>query len=328
MRERFAFTIRDEGEKRGRPDHDPDGLVLEAWAQGFMVGTLVFMAAITIANMRRRMLLHKLILAELLLGIGHGTFIFFHEPVYGWYLSCTAIGLNMSWTLHNIIAWLKNRPFMSRRVSMIYIGTVILAQPYWVLEIYANFAFFNNINDLFLRTRPWEPLFRDPWWIYTTCNLFWVIKSQYDFGISELLRNGPRFGIMLIAMCISIIFIIFDTLSVLRVLKGALPTGINPFWKLSFVFKCLCDAVVLDDFKTALDRLRDYWLAKNGVEVEGTERQSKSNAAATPVNRSRFWRNSAGIIEPLELKRQQKDDTNCSSSGLSQENQVTPFGHL
>lgn len=43
---------------------DSDGLVLEAWAQGFMVGTLLFMIAITIANMRRRVLLHKLILAE------------------------------------------------------------------------------------------------------------------------------------------------------------------------------------------------------------------------------------------------------------------------
>ena len=47
-----------------RPVDDPEGLVLEAWAQGFMVGTLVFMACITVANMRRRVLLHKLILAE------------------------------------------------------------------------------------------------------------------------------------------------------------------------------------------------------------------------------------------------------------------------
>ncbi|EEP82029.1 conserved hypothetical protein [Uncinocarpus reesii 1704] len=325
------FTIRDVGDDIGRPDHDPDGLVLEAWAQGFMVGTLVFMAAITIANMRRRVLLHKLILAELILGIGHGTFIFAHEPVYGWYLSCTAIGLNMSWSLHNVIAWMKNRPFMSRRVSMIYIGTVILVQPYWVLEIYANFAFFNNINDLFLKTRPWEPLFRDPWWIYTTCNLFWVIKSQYDFKIVELLRNGPRFGVMLVAMCISIVFILLDTLSVLRVLKGALPTGINPFWKLSFVFKCLCDAVVLDDFKTALDRLRDYWLEKNGVDVdENSDRQpTGTNPPGTPASRSRFWRNSAGIIEPLELKRQQKaEDMNCGSSSFSNENRVSPFRHV
>jgi len=43
---------------------DPRGLTLEAWAQGYMVGSLIVMAAITIANMRRRVLLHKLILIE------------------------------------------------------------------------------------------------------------------------------------------------------------------------------------------------------------------------------------------------------------------------
>lgn len=92
--------------------------------------------------------------------MSHGTFLFAHEPVYGWYLSITAVGLNMSWSLHNVIAWMKNKPFLTYRVSMFYIGTVILAQIYWVIEIYANFAFFNNINMLFLKTRPWEPLFR------------------------------------------------------------------------------------------------------------------------------------------------------------------------
>ena len=30
---------------------------------------------------------------------------------------------------------------------------------------------------------------------------------------------------------------------------------INPFWKLSLVFKCLTDTIVLDDFKTELKRL-------------------------------------------------------------------------
>lgn len=42
----------------------PNGLVLEAWAQGFLVGSLVIMSAITIANMRKGVLLHKLILLE------------------------------------------------------------------------------------------------------------------------------------------------------------------------------------------------------------------------------------------------------------------------
>jgi hypothetical protein len=43
---------------------DPDGLVLEAWAQGYMVGSLIIMSCITLANMRRGVLLHKLILLE------------------------------------------------------------------------------------------------------------------------------------------------------------------------------------------------------------------------------------------------------------------------
>lgn len=92
--------------------------------------------------------------------MGHGTFIFLHEPAYGWYLSVTAIGLNVSWALHNVIAWMKNRPFLSRRVSMIYIVTVILCWPYWIVEIYANFTYFNNINNIFHTTRPLEPIFR------------------------------------------------------------------------------------------------------------------------------------------------------------------------
>lgn len=43
---------------------DPRGAILEAWAQGFMVGSLVMMACITFANMRKKVLLHKLILLE------------------------------------------------------------------------------------------------------------------------------------------------------------------------------------------------------------------------------------------------------------------------
>ena len=124
--------------KRLQVVHKPssaDGLILESWSQGYMTGSLIIMAAITIANMRRGVLLHKLILLELILGTFHGTFIFAHPPEYGWYLSVTAIFLNMSWSLHNVIAWIKTKPFLSRRWSMFYIGTVILAQPYWVVEV-------------------------------------------------------------------------------------------------------------------------------------------------------------------------------------------------
>lgn len=41
-----------------------DQATLESWSQGFMVGALIIMTAITVANMRSGVLLHKLILIE------------------------------------------------------------------------------------------------------------------------------------------------------------------------------------------------------------------------------------------------------------------------
>lgn len=240
----------------------PDGLILESWSQGYMCGSLIIMAAITVANMRRGVLLHKLILLELILGTFHGTFIFAHEPEYGWYLSVTAIFLNISWSLHNVIAWIKTKPFLSKKWSWFYIGTVALAQPYWVVEIYANFTYFNNINTLFEHTRPYEALFRDPWWIFSTLNLFWNIHTSYHLPLLSIVRISPRFAVLLTAMTLSIGFIIVDIVSVTSNLKNALPDGLNPFWKLAFVFKCLTDSIVLDDFKTALDRLMRFKMHK------------------------------------------------------------------
>jgi len=257
---------------------DPKALVLEAWAEGYMIGSLVIMACITIANMRRKVLLHKLILIELIFGMFQGTFIFCDPPYYGWYLSVGGVFLNTSWSMHNVIAWIKNKPFLSRKVSLIYIITVIMVQPYWILEMTATFLYFNDINNLFVYTRPYEALFRDPWWIFTCVNLFWNIKRRYDFTLLELVRVSPRFGILLGAMILSVSFIICDILSVTKVIGGAgSADGINPFWKLAFVFKCLTDTVILDDFKTALDRLKQYKLQQ--LESEGLVRASSVESA-------------------------------------------------
>ncbi len=43
---------------------DPQGLILDAWLRGSMVGSVIVMAAIAMSNMRRKVLLHKLILVE------------------------------------------------------------------------------------------------------------------------------------------------------------------------------------------------------------------------------------------------------------------------
>ena len=45
---------------------DPITLIVEAWAQGFMVGAILIMLCTTVSNYRRGVLLHKLILLEVI----------------------------------------------------------------------------------------------------------------------------------------------------------------------------------------------------------------------------------------------------------------------
>jgi len=77
-------------------------------------------------------------------------------------------------------------------------------------------------------------------------------------------------------MSLSVGFIIVDVLSVTSVIGSSLPEGVNPFWKLAFVFKCFTDTIILDDFKTALDKLKQYKLdhlgSTNGGGSELNER--------------------------------------------------------
>jgi hypothetical protein len=56
---------------------DPTGVTLESWAQGFLVGSLMVMAGVTCANMRRNVLLHKLILIEVSKSRHHHAYRFY-----------------------------------------------------------------------------------------------------------------------------------------------------------------------------------------------------------------------------------------------------------
>ncbi len=47
-----------------RRNAGPEGFVTEGWSEGFMLGALIIMACITVANMRKGVFLHKLILLE------------------------------------------------------------------------------------------------------------------------------------------------------------------------------------------------------------------------------------------------------------------------
>lgn len=105
--------------------------------------------------------------------------------------------------------------------------------------------------------------------MYSTCCLLYNIRTRYDFGLLQLIYISPRFAIVIISMVLSIIFTVIDLLAVTDTLKSILPIGgINPFWKLAFVFKLLTDSIILDDFKTALDRLSQYNLSRIEHRVE------------------------------------------------------------
>ncbi|KAF2626260.1 hypothetical protein BU25DRAFT_344148 [Macroventuria anomochaeta] len=231
-----------------------EGGFLEAWAQGYNVGSLVILILIVFCNYRSGIWLHKLILLELVLALWHGTFIFVEDPYYGWYLSATATLLFISYFLHNVVAWLKIRPFLPQWGSRLFIISLLCVQPFWIAEAWSNFSYFNSLgSDANVRMRPWEALVRDPWWIFTTWKLIDAIKKTYGFKICALIRINSRFGIMLLCMFFSIAFLLTDAaVSAARVTASS---GINPYWRFALVFKCASDTIFLDDFKSVLDEI-------------------------------------------------------------------------
>ena len=229
-------------------------LILEAWGQGLTFGALIILLLIVACNYRRKVLLHKLILLEMFLALFHATFIFFNDPYYGWYLSASSSLLFVSYNLHNIVAYLKIRTFLQTKwARRTFLITLVLVSPYWIIEAWDNFVYFNEDVNWNIYTRPWEPLARDPWWIFTTVFLFYKIKAGYDFTLLTLFKSSPRFGIMSICMILSIGFMLGDVIVTAESLTIA--KGINPYWRLSLVFKCASDTIFLDDFKSVLDRI-------------------------------------------------------------------------
>lgn len=106
-----------------------------------------------------------------------------------------------------------------------------------------------------------DQLLRDPWWVFTCIALFHVVRKCYGTGVLGLVKRSPRFGILLTAIGLSITFTILDIIASIHEFTGT-TDGINPWWKLSLVFKCLTDTIMLDDFKTELKRLGIKRIAK------------------------------------------------------------------
>ncbi|KAH7135950.1 hypothetical protein B0J11DRAFT_576505 [Dendryphion nanum] len=253
-----------------------EGGFLEAWAQGYNVGSLIMLILIVFCNYRSGIWLHKLILLELILALFHGTFIFVDDPAFGWYLSSTATLLFISYQLHNVVSWLKIRPFLPRWGSLFFIWSLVLVQPFWVAEAWSNFQYFNGLgNNVNERMRPWEALLRDPWWIFTTWKLIDAIKKTYGFKLLELVRINSRFGVMLACMFISIAFLLTDV--VVSALRVAASSGINPYWRFALVFKCASDTIFLDDFKSVLDDIVAHRFSSDGGTVHRSSVGRKSS---------------------------------------------------
>ena len=106
--------------------------------------------------------------------MSHGTFCFMSFDGYGWYLSSTAALLYCSYFTHNVVAWMKIKPFFTgehpsfgprycKAVHWIYLITLAMTIPALIFEIYNNFRFFNNYSRLyqkstFIRTTHERPL--------------------------------------------------------------------------------------------------------------------------------------------------------------------------
>lgn len=204
-----------------------------------------------------------------MLAIPHGTFCFMSFSGYGWYVSCTAVLLFTSYMIHNSVSWLKVRPFFlgggpsyfelqtGKVVQRLYMGSLALTVPVWIFNAYNNFQWNNKTSNIYTEARPYKFLARDPWWVFTNITLLHIISRTYGLSVLQLVQKSPRLGIVLASIALAVVFTIIDVTA--TILEGTFSPidGINPWWKLSLIFKCLTDAIILDDFDTELKRISD-----------------------------------------------------------------------
>ncbi len=156
--------------------------------------------------------------------MSHGTFCFMSFNGYGFYLSSTAALLYCSYFTHNVVAWMKIKPFFTgehpsfspsycKAVQWGFLTTLAMTVPALIFEIFNNFRFFNHYSTLYQKVRPYEALMRDPWWLFSCLTLFHVIRKSYSLNFFKLIWRSPRFGIMLLAIFLAMIFTLMDILS-------------------------------------------------------------------------------------------------------------------
>jgi hypothetical protein len=89
---------------------------------------------------------------------------------------------------------------------------------------------------------------------------------------------------------------------------------INPYWKLALVFKCLTDNIMLDDFKSVLQRL-------GGMKLDGTS-LSNDNSLTIESNKSEHMSENSSHRHRLSLSgRMLEKDEVLDDSGRSRRRQ-------
>ena len=104
--------------------------------------------------------------------------------------------------------------------------------------------------------------------------LFYIVSKCYNVKIWKMIRKAPRFGILLAAIILAMAFTTMDIAA--SIFPRLSPTdGINPYWKLALIFKALTDNIMLDDFKSVLQRL-------GAMKLDGTEAMRTNSLNITP----------------------------------------------
>ncbi|GKZ75319.1 hypothetical protein AnigIFM50267_005305 [Aspergillus niger] len=102
---------------------------------------------------------------------------------------------------------------------------------------------------------------------------------------------------MLLFMVISIVFAVVDMCAIRVENRLGYPPGMEPFSKLAFVIKCLGDTIILDDFRSALDRLRYHY------HPDGVPPQETTHARGQSINQLVDWVPEASVKRPEPVCR-------------------------
>lgn len=88
-----------------------------------------------------------------------------------WYDNAAVALLFISYILHNFAAWLKIRPFYTlpngiidvrkgRYVRWVYLGTLYLTIPLFIVDLTFNYLFYTNTNTWYRHLRPYQFSYR------------------------------------------------------------------------------------------------------------------------------------------------------------------------